>query len=68
LTGCNSLSHSAEESAGLLKALTSSFELSSGALKVVREAEWTTVKLEDGVGAYVKARQGSAERPVVVME
>jgi NADPH:quinone reductase-like Zn-dependent oxidoreductase len=66
LTACNSLSHSAEESAGFLKALTSSFELSSGAVKAFREGEWTTVKLEDGVEAYVKARQGSAEKSVVM--
>jgi NADPH2:quinone reductase len=58
--------YSVEDSAELMKSMTSSFE--KGDLKPAGESEWSHIKLQDGVEAYEKAKQQGAGKFVLVME
>ncbi len=66
LIGCNSLLHSVEEFAELMKDMTLSFE--NGEYQATGEGEWSHVKLEDGVEAYEKAKERGAGKFVLVMQ
>jgi NADPH2:quinone reductase len=61
LVGCNSLLYPVEEFAEVLNGLTSKFE--EGLLQTA--GSWETVKLEDGVEAYEKAKQKGAKIMIV---
>jgi NADPH:quinone reductase-like Zn-dependent oxidoreductase len=63
ILGVNTLVYGVEEFAEELKGVSEMFE--KGLLKV--EAEWTQIKLEDGVEAYKKAGQKGAGKFVIVM-
>jgi NADPH2:quinone reductase len=64
ILGVNTLVYAVEEFAEELKGVSDMFE--KGLLKA--DAEWTQIKLQDGVEAYKKAGQRGAGKFVVVMD